>query len=335
MASPELNAAFDALAGVVFGIDGVTGIDIGYRDEAAADPNDLALRIYVRDIQAIPSDLTDLTAQLEVPFVVIQRVFQDMATLPDIEQHRPVIGGISVCTERLAVVGGSSGTLGAIGVTTMTNPPIVVGLSNWHVLCYDQNRNWGDKVIQPEPGPVGRLPNDIIGKLVNWAFPESVYSGEADAAICSIDPPVVATPLIADIGLTAGTTTESLGQLVSKRGRTTGLTTGIVTTDPDKRGTFLTSKKGKLPPVNNPYNNTLTTDRLITNQITIRPDFPSSVYFCDHGDSGSVVVDGSNRIIGLLAWGGSVTYSDPIEHGIVTPISVVEQALAVSFGPSS
>jgi hypothetical protein len=102
-----------------------------------------------------------------------------------------------------------------------------VGLSNYRVLAHDSNRAFGDEIIQPEPTPFSRVPNDLIGKLLSREFPESVYSGVADAAICSVDVPVQGE--VADLGAVAGTNAPSIGMLVTKRGRSTGITHGIVT----------------------------------------------------------------------------------------------------------
>lgn len=323
-ASPEMIAAMDRLAEVLPGIDGVTGIDIGFRDEDAPDPNDLALRIFVRDIEAVPMALTQLTAPLEVPFVVIQRVFLESATFPDLNPYRPVIGGISVAAKRLIY----AGTLGAIGVTTATDPPFAVGVSNWHVLCHDELRQWGDEVIQPESGSSG----GPIGRLVNWSYPESVFTGVADAAICSIDEPILATPSIADLGLTAGTTTGFIGMFVQRRGKIS-YSSGFTTNDPGHGNYYI--DKPSLPKVGIPGTGISTTMRQFVGQMLVRAVDPSPDWFGKPGDSGSVVVDRNNRIVGLFFAGGARDENSQREYGVVTPIGVVEQELAISFGPSS
>jgi hypothetical protein len=229
-ASPEMLAAKQALESVLPGIEGVTGIDIGFADEEARDPGALAVRVFVRDASAIPAALSDFIAGLDIPIVVIQRTFEPFAAAFDRGIHRPVVGGVSVGAARFVPTGSFPvGTLGAIGRTTSTIPPMVIGLSNHHVLAHDGNRAFGDEIIQPEPTPFGtpfgRVPGDLIGKLLSFEFPEIVFSGIADAAICSIDLPIVALPTIADIGLTAGTTSAFVGMLVRKRGRTLALRT--------------------------------------------------------------------------------------------------------------
>jgi hypothetical protein len=333
-ASPEMLAAKQALEAILPGIEGVTGIDIGFADEEARDPGALTVRVFVRDASAIPAALSDFIAGLNTPVVVIQRTFEPFSAAFDTGMHRPVVGGVSVAAARFVSTGSIPvGTLGAIGRTTSTIPPMVIGLSNHHVLAHDGNRAIGtDEIIQPEPTPIGRVSGDLIGKFLSFEFPEIVFSGIADAAICSIDLPVVALPTIADIGAIAGTTSAFIGMLVRKRGRTTGLTHGIVTSD-GSGGVFGTyyPPYNDLPPVNNPVNNQPTILRELKNQIQVMIDFPQSIVFGEEGDSGAVVVDSSNRIVGLYFAGGFSAPGEPIRFGLMTPISVVEQALGISF----
>jgi hypothetical protein len=87
---------------------------------------------------------------------------------------------------------------------------------------------------------------------------------------------------------------------VRKRGRTTGLTYGSVTSVDAS--------------VSIPYGDGLGTHTL-KNQLRIAPDKTKSAQFSDHGDSGSVVVDGANKVVGLLFGGSSAaTYANPIQN---------------------
>lgn len=329
-ATPEMLAARAALEPFLPGIDGVTGIDIGFADEEARDPDNLAVRIFVRDASAVPFELTAFIAGLGAPIMLIQRTFQPGGA-PDASMHRPVVGGVSVGASRFVPTGDFTvGTLGAVGRTTATSPPITIGLSNHHVLAHDSNRAFGDEIIQPEPTPFGRLPDDVIGQLLSWSFPEIVYSGVTDAAICSIDVPTV--PEIAELGSATDTASASIGMLVTKRGRTTGVTHGIVTTDDSAEllGTYYLEYPS-LPPVNNPVTGVPTVTRQFTGQIQVMIDFPQSIVWSEGGDSGSVVVDSDNNIVGLHFGHGFASDGDPIGFGIMTPISVVEQALGITF----
>lgn len=335
-ASDDMIAVKESLEAIIFSLDGVTGIDIGMRDEESLDLDDLAVRIFVQDASRIPHEINDMLEQSPVPAVVLQRRFEPTATLPDTDPHRPVAGGTSVGAARFvnSPSGFPAGTLGAVGQTTQTPTPITVGLSNHHVLAHDSLRDFGQEIIQPEPGVLGRFPGDRIGSLLSWDFPEIVFSGTADAAICSIE--VDAAAEIRDVGTVAGTTSEFPGMLVRKRGRTTGLTFGIVTTDnshPSTRGTYM-SRCAHLPPVNNPLTGQPTIMRQLTGQFQVMVDFPQSIFFSDQGDSGSVVLDGDNSIVGLLHGSGYVDNDGalgPARFAVVTPIDVVEQNLGISM----
>ncbi|MGW0314990.1 hypothetical protein [Streptomyces flavidovirens] len=332
-ASPEMIAVKEFLESQIFAFAGVTGIDIGMRDEESLDPEDLAIRIFVQDASEISPEINGLIAQFPVPSIILQRRFEPIATLPDTEPHRPVIGGTSIQAARLANMV-AAGTLGAIGQTTATPFPLTVGLSNHHVLAFDSNRSFGQEMIQPEPGVLGRWPNDVIGRLVNWAYPELVFSGLADAAICTIEIDSLAE--ILELGAITGRASESRGMLVRKRGRTTGLTFGIVTTDSTSastRGTYMVRCE-RFPAVNNPFSNQPTVWRQLTNQFQIKADFPQTIFFSDKGDSGSAVLDSDNRAVGLLH-GSAYVENDgsvgPATFAIATPIDVVEQQLGITL----
>lgn len=329
-ASDAMIAAREGLEDIVFQFPGVTGIDIGFRDEDVPDPDDLAVRIFVEDESAMPTGLLELVDTMGAPFVVVQRSFGTTG-LPDTSRYRPVVGGVSVASERFASTGTVHvGTLGAVARTTTTPTPLTVGLSNHHVLAVDGNRAFGDRMCQPEPSPLGLITSDHIGQLVSWSFPEVVYEGVADAAICTIE--TDAATEITEIGKVNGTSTATLGMLVQKRGRSTGHTVGIVTNDTTgaRLGTYLVNYP-HLPPVLDPVHLVMTTQRKMVNQIIIMADFPQSIVFGESGDSGSVVVDFDNNIVGLYYGGGYRTLGDPLRYGTMTPIEVVVQELGLDF----
>jgi hypothetical protein len=228
--------------------DVVTGIDIGFADEETRDPDNVAVRLFVSDASALPQELSDAISAAGAPVVIIEQTFvADNAV--DSGIHRPLVGGVPVGAARFFASGNFPvGTSGAIARTTKTESPITVGLSNYHVLAHDSSRAFGDEIIQPEPTPFSRVPSDLIGKLLSWEFPESVYSGVADAAICSVDVPVQGE--VADLGAVAGTNAPSIGMLVTKRGRSTGITNGIVTNSDSGEllGTYYVDHPN-LPPV--------------------------------------------------------------------------------------
>lgn len=323
----ELLAAMATIEPFVASLDAVTGIDVGVRDEEARNPDDLAVRIFVFSSDLIPgveASVSFVAAQLGIPLVILTRTFQP-ASLPDVSMHRPVVGGVSVSAARFATspVGIPVGTLGALARTTTTPTPMVVGLSNHHVLCHDGNRQFGDEIIQPEPLPfVGRVPDDRVGQLVSWAFPEIVFSGTTDAAICTIEQPFLAQ--VAGLGPVTGTVAPRPAMMVTKRGRTTGQTFGWIS---GIGGTYWPDYPA-LPPVGNPP----TTLRELRDQIQVHIDFPLSITFLESGDSGSVLLEtGTNRVVGLLFGSGSETLGDPLKFALASPIATVERELGIAI----
>lgn len=326
----ELLAAMAAIEPLVAPLDPVTGIDVGVRDEEAPDPEDLAVRVFVSSLDEAPgveAVVSATAAAFGVPLVVLRRSFSP-TSLPDTSMHRPVEGGVSVSATRLNSPSHiHAGTLGAIARTTQTPTPLTVGLSNHHVLCHDAGRQFGDEIIQPEPAKfLGRLPGDRLGQLVSWAFPEIVYSGTTDAAICTIEPAFL--PAIADLGPTAGTTAPTPAMLVTKRGRTTGQTFGFIS---GIGGTYWLDYDA-LPPVTSTISGNQTTMREMRDQIQVHIDFPQSIVFLEQGDSGSVLLEiGTNRIVGLLFASGVDNLGEPIQYGLANRISTVERDLGITL----
>jgi hypothetical protein len=144
----------------------------------------------------------------------------------------------------------------------------------------------------------GRVDGGSIANRVA-TLTRGVLSGHVDGAISKVDTGKTTSCSIVDIGNINGTAAAVLNAPVRKRGRTTLLTYGFV----------------------DAINATLNVDygtglgvKTFTNQIGIRPDVSHNPKFSDHGDSGSIVVDANNKVIGLLFAGNTAgyTYINPI-----------------------
>jgi hypothetical protein len=98
---------------------------------------------------------------------------------------------------------------------------------------------------------------------------------------------------------------------VRKRGRTSGLTFGTVDT------VDLTITLDYGDGIGN---------RTLSRQVGVRPDVTRSSRFGGPGDSGSVLVDGANRVVGLYFAG-----DDTSGYGIANPIGPVLSALGVDL----
>lgn len=295
----------------------ITGIDFGLRDEEQPDPEDLVLRIFVADADAIAPEVTAASEAFPFDVIVLQRTFEAMhaVALPDTQAYRPVVGGVSVAASKAH----SAGTLGAI-VRDSLDPEKRYGISNFHVLCHPPYQK-GDEVTQPEPliGFVQR-----IGELERWNYPETTQVGLLDAALCTLD--VESEGEVAEVGSVSGSAEAKPGMLVSKRGRTTGLTTGIVT---GIDGSY-PQENLQLPLITTP-SGLSTMVRILKRQILIRADFPQFIAFGDHGDSGSVVLDSENHVLGLFWGSGYTSPGDPLIFGVACSASAVEEGLSVEF----
>jgi hypothetical protein len=208
------------------------------------------------------------------------------------------------------------GTLGCIAIDNeMPNAKVL--LSNYHVL-YSLDE---EDVHHPT---YSSCKSHKIAKRVRHADPgESGRLGTVDAAIAKLDGDVKSDPMIVDIGPVKGTATiglqdilvsvpsggtEVLGYRVRKRGVTTLLTEGIVTSI---GATFQNSDQNS-------------ESIFIRDQIVVQPMAgPYYGAFVLKGDSGSAVVNDQEMVVGLVVGG------DETGQGYVSPIKEIEDQLNV------
>jgi hypothetical protein len=300
------------------GRPGVTGVDVGFKEVGGERTGEIAIRVHVeKKKKSVPKD-QEIPAEIEgVKTDVIERKYElhparvpveEIELMVDAGTYDPVKGGIGLGPCR--VVGGYVyvGTLGAVVRDNATNAPML--LSNFHVMCIDNGWHVGDTMTQPSRVDGGTCPAGVVGTLQRASL-----GGQVDCAVSSLSGRGSACEIV-DIGAVAGTAVASLGQHVRKRGRTTGLTYGIV----DSIAATVTIDYG-----DGIGNVTL------TNQIGIAVDTSHSTQIGDHGDSGSVVVNDAREVVGLYFAG---TASG--DHGLANPIASVLSALNVSMcvGPA-
>ncbi|MEP7253780.1 MAG: hypothetical protein ABI683_15410 [Ginsengibacter sp.] len=285
----------------IMSMKGVTGIDVGYKYKNGRRTSEVSIRVHVaKKMKTVPKGQS-IPKEIEgVSTDVLQDVFEpqwlkvkedEVIAFADVASYSPLIGGISIGPDR--VIGGYVyvGTLGAPVIDKTNNKTVM--LSNFHVMCVDTNWSVGDIMDQP-----GRVDGGTIANRVG-TLKRSSLSAHVDGAISAIDAGKTTKCQIKDIGNIKGTASAVLNAPVRKRGRTTLLTYGFV----------------------DAINATLSVDygpglgtKTFTNQIGVRPDVSHNPKFSDHGDSGSVVVDANNKVVGLLFAGNSsgYTYMNPI-----------------------
>ena len=297
----EIIAIKERIEAQFLGAPGVTGVDVGYKEVGGQRTGQIAIRVHVAaktddipDDQRVPSEIdgvvTDVLERRYELHMLTQQLL-DVAPQADTTHYATLQGGISMGPSR--VINGFifAGTLGAIVIDNATNQH--AALTNFHVACVDNTFSIGDRMVQPSRIDGGVVPTDEFGSLAR-----ETLSANVDGAVISIDPGRSSQCQIADIGLVRGTTAATLGMAVRKRGRTTLLTYGSV--------------DGLSLSVNIDYGDGIGV-RTLTNQISIAADTTRNPLFSDHGDSGSVIVNDTGFVVGLLFAGtGTSTVANPI-----------------------
>jgi uncharacterized protein YraI len=269
--------------------DGVTGVDVGYKYKNGKRTKQVVIRVYVTEKQA------DISKSNKIPRT-IRGIKTDIieATASfhaDDRPYTPITGGISFGqSEKFKLIqdDGSialiseQGTLGAIVRDNLTEKPMF--LTNHHVTkvmvseVEERSGRIGDIFDQPNlVGGDGKpFPNANVGKLARFAINPLV-----DAAVIEYQSNRPFAEEILGIGKIAGSAKATLGMKVRKRGRTTELTYGII--DGIDATTAIQG-----------------TSIMFQHQMVIVPDTTKNAVFSNSGDSGSVVVNEQNKVVGLL-----------------------------------
>jgi hypothetical protein len=254
-------------------IPGITSIGVGAKEVGGEVTFEMAFRVYVD--QKLPMD--QLTAAWRIPerirgipTDVLRRSATEM--LADAGKYRPLKGGSQVKNQ--FVEGDNDLLAGTIGCLVRFDSPVqeVLALSCEHVLLAGQSSL---QVTVGQPRYVTSCCCCIynqIGKVVNYEKNNLV-----DCAVAQLDQDIVTEVIsnntlneVIGIGALTGVAQAVCFEPVRKRGRTTELTTGQVV------------------------------DVIFENsQILVHPT-GASPRFADRGDSGAVIVNAANRVIGLL-----------------------------------
>ncbi|MEV6240167.1 hypothetical protein [Lentzea sp. NPDC051838] len=285
---------------------GVIGVDIGEKITAGRPTGKAAIVVYVcakgpQHPQQIPAQVGGVLTDVVAESIVLHRarITRTSDEQPVAVERHPVLrGGISIGPARSFRVvppevekAGEfviAGTLGAF-VITKTEPGKVLGLTTFHVGCVDDSWAVGDEFVHPS-----RVDGGVPGADQVAVLDRAALAGSVSAAGLRMGARPFRAEII-DIGAITGTARAQVGSTVRKRGRTTELTYGvIVSTDATLRLDF-----GDGIGI-----------RTLRDQIRVH----SADRFGDHGDSGAVLVDADNRVVGLyVAGSGSTGFANPIE----------------------
>jgi hypothetical protein len=282
----------------LLGIKGVVGTAVGLDQSGSAK-----VQVFTRaaGIQGIPTTLDGTPVMLVVTGDIrpLVATAASAAVDPTRRFSRPVPIGVSTGNQ-----GGPcfSGTIGA----RVKSGTALFALSNNHVYALENSASIGSNVLQPGKGDLdcAAPTNARLGKLSRFipiVFSRTA-SNRVDAAIAAVPATNLRRSTPGDGYGTprAATVAAALNQVVRKYGRTTGLTTGRVVAI--NATIFVTYSRDR--------------QARFVRQIVIQ----NSGEFAGPGDSGSLIVDGSRRPVGLLFsqaprqrdGSGPFTFANPI-----------------------
>ena len=218
-----------------------TGVGIRVR-KGQVVPNEFVLKVYVYDKTDLGKDTPALMkdyagVEVDVEPLPIQQALSQAATAvgipPQRQRHRPVVGGLSIAPINEPFVG----TLACFLRRVAAGAEQVFALSNNHVLADTNRLPIGTPIVQPGPEVEPAQPGDVFAALsafIPIQFPTSrlhPVTNRFDAAIAVVaDLSLIQRGRIFGINnYTPTLATAVPGMRVIKSGRTTGVTTGVVT----------------------------------------------------------------------------------------------------------
>jgi len=279
-------------AGLLLAIPGVHAVGVGSKIVGGERTPQTSIRVYVtdkrpldeippdervpREIDGLPTDVVERPRPVEdqVPGIPVGTDRDDRA------EYRPVRGGVRVA--RAAKTTG--GTLGCICDVT-GDPNTVIGLTNYHVIYKPPATDANEEVGQPNgQSSSSDSCDDIIGTVL-----DAEYDVDVDIALIKLRPGTRYLAEIEEAGVVVGIGgLPGLNEQVTKRGKTSGLTGGIVDdvgTDGDLLNADGTVKRH--------YEDAI--------QIEANPDpaNPGPTNFALRGDSGAAYLNAQGRVIGI------------------------------------
>lgn len=322
-----LLAVHDAAKAELEKIPGVIGVGIGLKQIDGKLTDQICFRVYVhakKEAGEVPADEI-IPAQIQGFPTDVLKVY-DMQSAQfverrDLSEHRPLTGGIAISTKSVTQKLNSFGTLGWFATKVSDNSIVV--LTNKHVL-------WG------EPPPVGvstdsdKLSQPLWEKKCCCEYHVvgerliGIKQPGLDCALGRLNSDETPAPRIGNRATNqtlkvTGTDDAIVGVHVKKIGARSGYTEGVVIDiEGATQGTII-APNGDIV---GPYLN--------GRQILIWPADTETYInengkpaFANHGDSGSVLLDTDNKIVGLI-WG-----DDPGAPGVSRSISAANHIAAV------
>ncbi len=307
---------------------GVTAVDVGYKIRNEKLSDEIALRLHVeakRPPESIPTHErvnvsgktpkkrgafpVDVIEASYGPSVAVAPAFEVVAAQAVDRQGRvePLVAGVSCGNPRI-----TAGTIGAIVFDTEDGEPCI--LSNWHVLCGSRSCAAGEAILQPGSADNGSAADQVA------ELRRSRLDKHMDAAVARLDGQRQWSRDVLGLQPIAGIGAAALGMEVSKSGRTTGVTEGII--------------DGVSASLSIDYGDGVVQSFDDQIHIVPRPPWPGVDYEVSQGgDSGSVWIDDATGNAIGLHFAGEVSPSPQDENAIANPIGRVATELRFSFLP--
>jgi hypothetical protein len=207
----------------------VHSVGVGRRTIDGRQTGEVVLRLYV--VQKLPNAALSPEARIPRDFdgvetEVIEAPPAFIAQFDPKQQHRPILGGISLAHHKV-----TAGTLGYFAHSTRPgdDPEALHVLSNNHILANVNGAAIGEPILQQSRLDGGSLASRVASYLRTSTIKlGGTETNTIDAAIASIDPGIQADIMIERIGRISTTARAVEDMKVRKYGRTSEYTEGFV-----------------------------------------------------------------------------------------------------------
>jgi hypothetical protein len=268
----------------------------------------LAVRLQRPELQNSPMvDQIRRQARGEVDVRYIGQLSKQAAIPLHQKRNRPLRIGGSIGHYKI-----TAGTLGCFVRSRGDGAELI--LSNNHVLANENKAKPGDEILQPGTLDGGKRPDDVIGELARFVKLKRVSANLVDCAVASIRSGIKYNYKDVDtFGKLAGLGFADLDGKVSKIGRTTGPTHGVITAF-ELDNIVVGYGMG---------------DLTFNSQIEI--EGAGTEPFSAGGDSGSLIFDADLKGIALLFAGGTQGGTNNKGLAYANPLKSVLDALKVDL----
>ncbi|KEI10486.1 hypothetical protein Z957_01750 [Clostridium sp. K25] len=279
----------------------VVGIGCGYKIKNGFYTNQLCIQVFVsKKLPLNELNTNDLIPSIYKGIPTDIKETGGFTACSLTQKIRPTPGGYSISNEYNNEY---SGTLGCL----VTDNKDLFLLSNSHVLAIFNQAPLGTKIIEPSNEFGGNPKTDTIATLVRYIKIRFIENYDmpfnyTDCGIAKIIDKSLVSPEIALTGIPKGVSNPKLNQPIKKVGAISELTTGVITS----------------------IHNTLTVNYHDIKKSAIFKEQIFTSFMAEHGDSGAILLDQSNNVIGLLMSGSKNT-------SVFNPIDTVLKQLNVNL----